>query len=199
MAPTLESVLEQARQLSADEQRQLRELLPATNGSVAPPNPPQPVAEQVNPAPTSPESSPERCWLRQHSHEYLGEYLAVEGDQLVAHGTDANAVFAAARAAGVESPMFVRVEPAESPNQPAWLMAARVRSSKTPSPDRTEEQQWLAQHRHDYPGELLAVKGTHLIAHSVDAKEVFAAVDASGVEDPLYVRVDPTDFLFAGW
>ncbi len=199
MAVTLEAVLEQVRQLPVEEQTQLRALLPATNGTAPQAKSPL-AAEGESFAPTHPMSSPERRWLRQHSHEYPGEFLAVEGDQLIAHGTDAKAVFAAARAAGVEYPMFVRVDPVESPNAPAWLMAGRARPARTPMNDRTEEYQWLAQHRHEYPGELLALKGSHLIAHGVDDKEVFAAVRAAGVEDAYFVHVQPADALpFAGW
>ena len=69
-----------------------------------------------------------------------------------------------------------------------------------PMRDHTKEYQWLAQHRKEYPGEYLALDGDRLIAHSPDAKEVFAAVDAAGVENPLYVHVEPADEPpFAGW
>lgn len=78
-------------------------------------------------------------------------------------------------------------------------LTGRVRKS-SPMKDRTQENQWLAQHRAEYPGEYLALDGDRLIAHSPDAKEVFAAVDAAGVKDPLYVHVEPADALpFAGW
>ncbi len=133
MAVTLESVLEQARQLPAEEQARLRELLPVQNGG-APQAKPVPTPEPQSYAPTHPMSAPERRWLRQHSHEYPGEFLAVEGEQLIAHGTNPKAVLAAARAAGVDYPMFVRVDLVESPNRPAWLMAARARPAKTPMP-----------------------------------------------------------------
>lgn len=77
--------------------------------------------------------------------------------------------------------------------------AGRVRRS-SPMKERTQESQWLAQHRAEYPGEYLALDGDRLIAHSLDAKEVFAAVDAAGVDDPLYIHVELADALpFAGW
>ncbi len=41
--------------------------------------------------------SKEMRWLKDHRHEYRGEWVALEGDRLVAHGNDAKEVFAAAR------------------------------------------------------------------------------------------------------
>ena len=39
-------------------------------------------------------------WLRQHRDEYAGQYVVVEGDCLIAHGTDGRRVLAEARQAG---------------------------------------------------------------------------------------------------
>jgi hypothetical protein len=36
-------------------------------------------------------------WVREHEHEYIGQWVALDGDRLIAHGKDAEAVFAAAR------------------------------------------------------------------------------------------------------
>ena len=36
-------------------------------------------------------------WVREHEHEYVGEWVVLDGDRLIAHGKDADAVFAAAR------------------------------------------------------------------------------------------------------
>jgi hypothetical protein len=79
-------------------------------------------------------------------------------------------------------------------------LKGRVRRAAVPMKERTQEYQWLAQHRAEYPGEYLALDGDRLIAHSLNAKEVFAAVDAAGIEDPLYIHVEPAATLpFAGW
>ncbi|GEM_PF-5779556 len=37
-------------------------------------------------------------WIGQHRDEYKGEWVALDGDRLLAHGTDGDNVFAAARA-----------------------------------------------------------------------------------------------------
>jgi hypothetical protein len=39
----------------------------------------------------------EMRWVSEHRKEYVGEWIALDGDRLLAHGTDAKAVFAAAR------------------------------------------------------------------------------------------------------
>ena len=39
-------------------------------------------------------------WISEHSHEYRGEWVALAGDRLIAHGTEGDPVYAAARAEG---------------------------------------------------------------------------------------------------
>jgi len=52
-------------------------------------------------------------WLRDHSHEYPGEWVALDGSRLLAHGRDAKQVFAQARASRVARPLFAHLEPAD--------------------------------------------------------------------------------------
>jgi len=55
----------------------------------------------------------ERCeelqWLAKESGPYAGEWLALDGDRLVAHGDKLAAVGAAAKATEVTEPFFARV------------------------------------------------------------------------------------------
>jgi hypothetical protein len=54
-----------------------------------------------------------RCeyeWLRQHRHEYAGQYVAIEGDKLYAHGLNGRKTLAEARQAGAKHPLVVRIE-----------------------------------------------------------------------------------------
>ncbi|MGH9755785.1 MAG: DUF5678 domain-containing protein [Blastocatellia bacterium] len=44
--------------------------------------------------------SVEQQWLRENRHLYRGQYLAVSGNQLIAHGTDPKEVMGNARASG---------------------------------------------------------------------------------------------------
>lgn len=63
----------------------------------------------------------ERKWVNAHGDEYLGQWVAVEGDQLVAHGCDPREVYLAARNAGIEVPYVVRVLNPKEPSTGGWL------------------------------------------------------------------------------
>ncbi len=53
-------------------------------------------------------------WIAEHRAEYAGEWVAMDGARLVAHGTDARAVADRARQLGVSVPFLHRVD-AEEP------------------------------------------------------------------------------------
>lgn len=59
-------------------------------------------------------------WIKDHAGEYADLWVAVEGDQLIAKGPEAKAVFAAARARGITRPFVVRIEPADAPPFGGW-------------------------------------------------------------------------------
>ena len=42
----------------------------------------------------------EMRWIGEHRNEFPGEWVALDGDRLIAHGKDADPVFAAARTTG---------------------------------------------------------------------------------------------------
>ena len=48
-------------------------------------------------------------WLRQHRHEYAGQYVALDGDRLIAHADSLREVYRLAREAGVKSPFTTRI------------------------------------------------------------------------------------------
>ena len=50
-------------------------------------------------------------WLATESGPYAGQWVALDGRRLVAHGTDLVTVSAAARAAGVERPLLTHLPP----------------------------------------------------------------------------------------
>jgi len=97
---TLEQIIDEARALSPAEKGKLRRALDR---------------ELEQPAPASkpgyPTNEQERAWINAHRDEYLGQWVALDGDRLIAHGTDARTVYEAARAQGVEIPYVDRVEP----------------------------------------------------------------------------------------
>jgi hypothetical protein len=59
---------------------------------------------------------------------------------------------------------------------------------------------WLAENRHKYAGCWVALDGDRLVAYGATAGEFFAAVDRSGVKEPLLAHLEPADDLsFGGW
>jgi hypothetical protein len=60
--------------------------------------------------------SREMEWRRTHAHvlrAYENEWVALEGDEIIAHGRDPVRVFAEAKRRGIDSPYIFYVEPAD--------------------------------------------------------------------------------------
>ncbi len=55
----------------------------------------------------------ERAWIEQHRDEYLNQWVALDGDRLLAHGIDAREVYLAARAMSDAVPYIKRVKPSD--------------------------------------------------------------------------------------
>jgi len=51
----------------------------------------------------------EHFWMREHGHEYIGQWMAVDGGTLIAHAPNAVAVRDEARRQRLERPFVVRV------------------------------------------------------------------------------------------
>jgi hypothetical protein len=67
----------------------------------------------------------------------------------------------------------------------------RARARAASLRDFSAERKWLHEHRDEYAGQWVALKGDQLIHHSTNAKEVFAAADAVGPLEVLVVLVEP--------
>ena len=61
-----------------------------------------------------PDPAPAMEWLRLHRKEYGGEWVALDGSRLIAHGPDAMEVYAVAEADGAYLPMITYIEPADA-------------------------------------------------------------------------------------
>lgn len=59
-------------------------------------------------------------WLSQHRHEYAGQYVALDGDRLVGHGTNGREVYRQAQAAGVQHPYMAHIEAVDAPPFGGW-------------------------------------------------------------------------------
>ena len=77
-----------------------------------------------------------------------------------------------------------------------YLKEQTRRSSQKEQTDR--EMRWLADNRHRYAGQWIAIQGDTLLAAGASAKQVFAKVADQPIP-PLVIRVDDEDRPFAGW
>jgi uncharacterized protein DUF5678 len=68
----------------------------------------------VGPIP-EPDPEPNRRWMMAHRNEYAGQWVALDGERLIAHGTNADEVFASARADGAYLPLITFIPPADAP------------------------------------------------------------------------------------
>lgn len=62
-----------------------------------------------------------RKWIEEHNEEFLGQWVCLEGDKLIAHDADALEVNRQARAAGIESPFIVQMIDEPKNFTGAWL------------------------------------------------------------------------------
>jgi len=108
---TVETLLNQIELLPGNEQRRLlATLLSKLNGERRGAEPVK-FREPIS----VPDSEPNDRWLRDHAHEYGGQWVALDGDRLIAHGTDSREVFASARADGAYLPLITYIEPVDAP------------------------------------------------------------------------------------
>jgi hypothetical protein len=101
---TLEQIIEEARALSPAEKGKLRQAL---DRELEQPVPLQSRAEET-------------AWIDRHRDEYLGQWVAIEGDTLIAHGANPREVYLAAREAGVNSPFIECVEKLQDAFMGGW-------------------------------------------------------------------------------
>ncbi len=109
---TLEQIIEEARALSPAEKRRLHQVLDHELR--------QPELAQAAP-PNYRTYEREHSWVGAHRDEYLGQWVAVDGDRLIAHGTNPRQIYLAAREAGIDVPYIVRVVEGQEPFTGGWL------------------------------------------------------------------------------
>jgi hypothetical protein len=62
----------------------------------------------------------ERAWVEAHREEFLDQWVALDGETLVAHGTDAKTVYDEAREQGITAPYLERVSPKQEAFMGGW-------------------------------------------------------------------------------
>ena|SRR5258707_12294984 len=93
---TLEQIMDEAQALSPAEKLKLRQALDHELEAAAAPSQSRAV---------------ESTWVERHRDKYLGQWVALEGDTLIAHGANAREVYSAPRRAGIDGPYIVHITP----------------------------------------------------------------------------------------
>lgn len=93
-------------QLPSSERAKLRQILEEQLNSAA--------EQRLRPIPM-PDSTRETEWIAQHKREYAGQWVALDGDRLIAHGTNHDEVWAAAEADGAYLPLCTFIENPDAP------------------------------------------------------------------------------------
>ena len=104
---TLEQIIEEVKKLPTEEKLRLRAALEHLTGN----------GGELSPYRTRED---ERAWLEAHGDEFVDQWVVLEADQLVAHGTDARIVYNEARAKGIGTPYLVHVNPKAGPYVGGW-------------------------------------------------------------------------------
>jgi hypothetical protein len=115
---TVAKILAEIETLSPDEQAELRAAINPSlsrNGSLAGLNGKPVYVYAVKPESNSAfDSTLSRQWLEQNGLMYTGQYVALDGDRLIAHGPDGSAVAKAVRESGVKTFFFTFIPPADA-------------------------------------------------------------------------------------
>ena len=113
MIPSLDQIIKSIEQLPASEQERIRQWLDEKGTSNGEEN-----TSQVHGS----RSAKSLRWLDENREKYSGQWVALDGDRLIASGSTAKEVYSKAKAEGVEIPFVELVTEGESgPFTGGWL------------------------------------------------------------------------------
>jgi Family of unknown function (DUF5678) len=115
---SVENILSQIAQLPLTERRRLRQLFEQQEEQQQPPGtqPARPPLDRRFPPNPIPGGAMRALqWIAEHAREYAGQWVALDGDRLIAHGKDARKVYAAANADGAYLPLVDLIEDPDDP------------------------------------------------------------------------------------
>ena len=115
MTPTFEQAIEVIRQLPPPEREKVREWIDEENQKNI----------NGNFADEKLKRDEEKFrlamgWINEHREEFDGQWVALDGDELLAHGADGKEVHGAAQAKGVKTPLMHRVSIKETHPFGGW-------------------------------------------------------------------------------
>ncbi|MBL8205260.1 MAG: hypothetical protein JNM09_13580 [Blastocatellia bacterium] len=112
---TLEQVKEEILMLPHEDRRQLQQWLDEQarkDASQAPPK--ESLEERMH------RYKQTQKWLQENREKYIGQWVALEGDRLIAAGSDGLKVHAEAKAAGIEVPFLEHIVEEKEPFYAGW-------------------------------------------------------------------------------
>lgn len=115
---TAESILPLIAQLSQPERAKLRVLLDQQAESEQPTKAPRDKRLPSKPMPANAKDA--MNWIAEHRREYAGQWVALDGDRLIAHGNSHDEVWDAAQADDAFLPMVTFVEDPDHATQIIW-------------------------------------------------------------------------------
>jgi Family of unknown function (DUF5678) len=112
---TAENVLQLIDQMSLTEQLKLKQLMAQRSEPQAQPeatasSQTKPLDKRVPPIRMPSNGAESLRWLAEHRREYAGQWVALDGTRLIAHGPNHDDVWAAAQADGAYLPLVTFVE-----------------------------------------------------------------------------------------
>jgi hypothetical protein len=107
---TLESLKQQAIQLTLMEQDALLQFLQEQQAKDEQQRANGSASTNGSSSQTNASRLRESKWLSENWVAYLGQFVCLEGNQLISSGTDPHQVYAQAKAAGIASPFMARVQ-----------------------------------------------------------------------------------------
>ena len=109
---TAESILKLIDQLPSTERARLNQLLARRQAEPAEAKPP---LDKRVPGKPMKDRTLELKWIEEHKHEYAGQWVALEGDRLIAASPIRAEISAAVKADGAKLPLIHRIA---SPDEP---------------------------------------------------------------------------------
>ena len=110
---TAENILNLIEQLPPTERVKLEQLLAQRLAQQDPPETAKPPLDKCVPPAPLPDQKAILRWLNEHSQEYAGQWVALDGDRLIANGTTREEVRRAADNSGADLPLVTRIPPSD--------------------------------------------------------------------------------------
>ena len=103
---TAEHILILIQKLPSAERTRLNQLLTEQTSEPAKPKSPR---DKHVPSQPMPDDTHEMEWVEQHKHEYSGQWVALDGDRLIAASPNRMEISAAVKADGAKLPLILRI------------------------------------------------------------------------------------------